>query len=579
MFDNIEKELPEGLALKQYRGITRGIVTTRGRSNYYTTQLRNMGLMGCLSYQKFIPAEYLNASTAQRLALLQGLMDTDGTANTLHAGGGISYNSTSVKLAVGVQELVWSLGGIASISERQTHYSLNGNKLSGRKSYDVNIRYPRPSELFRISRKQERTNDDNQYATSLKLRVTNIERVEDQPTQCIAIDHPDHLYVTDAHIVTHNTYCFCASAAHDSQRTGMIVLPRYISKWMEDLYKNLDLTPDDIILIKDGKSLMAAMERARDGTLPDFKVALFSLSSLDIWLKYYEEVDAEMYQYPYTPQEFMQALGIGTLGFDEVHQAAHQVYNCIIHFHTRKQIYLSATLKSDDPFIMKMYDTSFPTHERYKTPEWSKYIDVIAVEYGIADAHKVRTSYKRREYNHAAFEDSIRKNRKMFKQYLALIWSIVKQDYLAIRKDGMKMLIFAAKKETCEAIVGYIRVRVAGLGLTVSKYVSEDAYSVLIDSDITASTLGSSGTAVDVPNLVRVLMTTNISAITANQQAVGRLRKLKQWGDVPLEFYYLYCRDIPKHVDYHLKKIRDLEGIVKSHRTVVSSIVLDPNRD
>lgn len=380
----------------------------------------------------------------------------------------------------------------------------------------------------------------------------------------------------------------CMGISADGGRGAFIVLPRYLDKWLEDIGRYFDCGPDDVLLINSSKAIMRAMLHAQNGTLPEFKIVLFSLSTLDIWLKLYESTEGSLYPYPLTPQEFMAALGIRTLVFDEVHQSAHQVFNCIIHFHVPKQIYLSATLKSDDSFIMKMYDIAFPKAHRYKTPEWDRYIDVVAVEYGIADANKVRTSYRRREYSHAAFEDSIRRNRKLYKQYLNLIWSIVKADYLAIRKPGMKMLIFAAKKETCEAIVAHIKKMLAKSGqsgLTVSKYVAEDEYAVLMESDITASTLGSSGTAVDIAGLVVVLMTTNIQAIAANHQAVGRLRKIKPgqypaWGDnVPLRFLYTYCRDIPKQVDYHMKKVRDLDGIVKSHTTVMSPVVLDVNRD
>lgn len=376
----------------------------------------------------------------------------------------------------------------------------------------------------------------------------------------------------------------CHGIVDDGGRGGFVVLPRYIDKWMADIGKYLKVKADDILLINTAKALGQVMVHAQQGTLGDFKIVLFSLTTLDIWIKLYESVDADTYPYPFAPQEFMQMLGMRNLVFDEVHQSAHQVFNCIIHFHVAKQIYLSATLKSDDPFIMRMYNVAFPIVDRYKTPEWDRYIDVAAIEYGIVDANKIKTSYRRREYSHAAFEDSLRRNRKLYKQYMELIWTSVFADYLQIRQPGMKMLIFCAKVETCEAVVAFIKRRLFKVGagdLTVSKYVAEDEYSVLLDSDITVSTLGSSGTAVDIPDLITVLMTTNISAIAANHQAVGRLRKIlkPEWAHIPLRFFYLYCRDIPKQVEYHQKKLRDLDGIVKSHINLVSSITLDANRD
>lgn len=375
------------------------------------------------------------------------------------------------------------------------------------------------------------------------------------------------------------SFLYCNEVAASGKRGGLVVLPRYIDKWYGDFGKYYDIEPQDILLIKSGKTLMDAMLLIRDGRLPDFKVAMFSLSTINKFIEHFESSDAETYMYPFTPFEFMQLLGIHVLGFDEVHQCALQVFTTIIHFHVPKQVYLSATLVSDDDFTLQMYNVAFPNGERFRTVDYNRYIDVVAIEYGIREPRKIRCSYRGKEYNHAAFEDSLRRNGKLFKQYLNLIWSIVKHDFLTMRTPGMKMLIFAAKKETCDAIVGHIKRKLGDnpANLRVSKYVAEDAYEVLLESDITASTLGSSGTAVDIPDLVKVLMTNNLAAIAANIQAVGRLRELKKWPDVKLEFFYLYCRDIPKHVEYHRKKIGDLKGRVRSHRTLVSPVTLDVN--
>ena len=56
-----------------------------------------------------------------------------------------------------------------------------------------------------MPKKKERTNDNNQYAATLKLRIKSIEPIGFKETQCISVEHPDHLYVTDDFIVTHNS--------------------------------------------------------------------------------------------------------------------------------------------------------------------------------------------------------------------------------------------------------------------------------------------------------------------------------------------------------------------------------------
>src|SRR4029079_12451954 len=74
------------------------------RNGSLSSRLRDMGQLG----GKFIPAPYLEAGVAQRLALLQGLMDTDGFVDDI--AGRCEFTSTNEDLADGVVELASSLG-------------------------------------------------------------------------------------------------------------------------------------------------------------------------------------------------------------------------------------------------------------------------------------------------------------------------------------------------------------------------------------------------------------------------------------------------------------------------------------
>ncbi len=102
------------------------------RFNIIKQKLLMYGLWGKKSYEKFIPNNYLNGSTEQRLELLRGLLDTDGD---VCKGGTISYSTSSEKLSENVSTLVRSLGGICKISTRQTYYTYKEVKKAGRVSY------------------------------------------------------------------------------------------------------------------------------------------------------------------------------------------------------------------------------------------------------------------------------------------------------------------------------------------------------------------------------------------------------------------------------------------------------------
>lgn len=171
--------------------------------NTMTNLLREIGLHEKSSWEKSFPESYLEASHAQRLSLLQGLMDTDGYISD-HST--CSYCTTSATLAKQVQTLVRSLGWQAKISvKNKPTFTHNSEKRTGRVAYNVHIVSDKPSSLFRLPKKKERANDNGQYCKDLMLSIRSIEYMGQDVTQCIMIDHPDHLYITDDYIVTHNS--------------------------------------------------------------------------------------------------------------------------------------------------------------------------------------------------------------------------------------------------------------------------------------------------------------------------------------------------------------------------------------
>lgn len=211
-----------------------GIIKTEYNSNIFKKFLIDNNLFYKMSYDKFIPEIYLHASTKQRLHLLQGLLDTDGTIDTQ---GTVSFISSSELLSLGVQYLVRSLGGLASVSIKHPNYTYLGQKLQGRLAYQVNIRYKKQSELFRLPKKKDRTNDNNQYAANLKLRIDKIESIGFKEAQCISIDNSDHLYITDQFIVTHNTFTSLALTNMLDVDIVIVICPKaaLIKVWQESI--------------------------------------------------------------------------------------------------------------------------------------------------------------------------------------------------------------------------------------------------------------------------------------------------------------------------------------------------------
>ncbi|MDP9586030.1 UNVERIFIED_ORG: hypothetical protein J2791_005345 [Burkholderia contaminans] len=138
--------------------------------NRMTTWLAALGLFGKESVQKDIPACYLNTPRERRAELLRGLMDTDGTADK---NGGTSFSTSSLALASSVQQLVWSLGGKATIRAKRTAYLPH---------YRVYIAADDRAALFDLLRKRERV--DRPRTTHLHHRLTLLEVKEIGKAPC-----------------------------------------------------------------------------------------------------------------------------------------------------------------------------------------------------------------------------------------------------------------------------------------------------------------------------------------------------------------------------------------------------------
>lgn len=165
--------------------------------------IKELKLLGARSHNVFIPQGYLDASIEDRIELLKGLMDTDGT---IGKNGSLSYCTTSKVLSEQFAYLVRSLGGIALISEKIPHLTYKGEYKEGRLAYVINIRLKNRSMAFSLPRKLERSDTSYQYEDCLYLNIDKIEEDGFEECSCISIDHPDRLYITDDFVVTHNTW-------------------------------------------------------------------------------------------------------------------------------------------------------------------------------------------------------------------------------------------------------------------------------------------------------------------------------------------------------------------------------------
>jgi hypothetical protein len=163
------------------------------------TPLRKAGLL----QNKHIPEIYLRSGVGQRLALLQGLMDTDGHAAL---DGGCEFDNINERLAMGVLELALSLGIKATILKGTA--KLNGVTISDK----WRVRFTTSLPVFGMQRKLERLNQSPRRTTLFRYLI-GCEKVESVDTRCIAVDSPTRQYLAGSSLIpTHNTDVVVGSA-------------------------------------------------------------------------------------------------------------------------------------------------------------------------------------------------------------------------------------------------------------------------------------------------------------------------------------------------------------------------------
>jgi len=193
--DNVDYRISTGAAAKR---------DARGWpvKNKMQEEIIALGLAGCKSDSKFVPASYLQGSVVQRRDILQGLMDTDGTVTP--SGHHVSFSTTSPRLAEDVTFLVRSLGGTTRMTSKNGWYrDASGDRVDCKTCYRLTVTLPATVAPFWCSRKASKVVTKTKYAP--KRFIVGIEPAGTKETQCIRVDAENHLYVTDDFIVTHNT--------------------------------------------------------------------------------------------------------------------------------------------------------------------------------------------------------------------------------------------------------------------------------------------------------------------------------------------------------------------------------------
>ena len=184
--------------------------------------LRENHLLG----NKHVPTQYLFSAEHQRLALLQGLLDTDGTV--AKTSGSAEFTNTNKNLADAVAFLARSLGMKATIREGRA--TLNG-KDHGPK---WTVKFVANQHVFRLPRKRALQKLSQRRTTQYRY-IVKAERISAIPMKCIRVSSPDSLYLTTENLIpTHNSSALLMAALQ------FVDVPNYSAILFRRTYADLD---------------------------------------------------------------------------------------------------------------------------------------------------------------------------------------------------------------------------------------------------------------------------------------------------------------------------------------------------
>ena len=167
---------------------------SRGGQPLFLTRLRMLGVWS----NKHVPACYLRAGTEQRLALLRGLMDSDGHVDSR---GWAEYTSISYELAQGVLELALTLGQKATLHRGLA--TLYGRFISDK----FRVFFAPTQMVVGLPRKVLKLAPALRYRSQVPLPraaqryIYSVTPVGHVRTTCIVVDSPSHLVLAGRSLI------------------------------------------------------------------------------------------------------------------------------------------------------------------------------------------------------------------------------------------------------------------------------------------------------------------------------------------------------------------------------------------
>lgn len=480
------------------------------------------------SWNKMIPEVYIINDIKTRFLLLKGLMNAGGYVAYIDGKKCVcEYFSTSVKLLKQMQQILYSLG----FSSKITNVI---NDSSGILTFTIPNSFK--EELFSIPTEDKYMIDDNKLYQILYNRNTrryndilieNIEYSHKEECRCIMVDNPEHLYLTEDFIVTHNTYCSGVGLCLYGQKTLIIVHRDNLrSQWMNSLRDMSGLTSRYVHEIVSSEEF----EYICDNPDLDYEydVYIMTHATFRAGLKRVGSFERAA--------NFSKNLHLGFKIIDEAHLEFRDTLLMDFIFNINRNLYLTATdgrsSKEENAIFKHVFsNTKFyrkPTINPNQPSKWVNYNTITIDTHLNPNVYRYRVAGGR-GMSPASYGKWCIKGDKN-KTHIKVCCDIVRQTFE--KNENSKVIIFMPLIELCEETADFIYQKLSHDDSfpydikirTINSRNSKAENERNKQSDVIVSTTGSLSTGVDIKGVTTIISCSPMVSKIQCVQTWGRIR-------------------------------------------------------